>query len=78
MPDVALESTRYPWISSLAALHAIPLLGSPTLRRWDVALKCLDLFIFLPTALQEKYEVQADHSDAPKVVHNETRYRVLL
>ena len=75
MLDVALKSTRYPWISSLAALHTIPLLGSPTLRRWDVALKCLDLFIFL---LQERYEVQADHSDAPKVVHNETRYRVLV
>ena len=59
MLDVALESMCYPWTS----LHVIPLLGSPTLRCWDVALKRLDLLNFVPTEFQERYEVQADYPD---------------
>lgn len=52
MLDVVLESMRYPWISSLAVSHAIPLLGSPALYCWDVALKHPDLLNFLAACLR--------------------------
>ena len=45
--DVVSESIRYPGISSLAVTHVIPLLGSPTLHCWDIALKHPDLLNFL-------------------------------
>lgn len=61
MLDVVLESIRYPWISSLAIVHAIPLLGSPTLHCWDVASKHPDLLNFLAACMRcEDLNVRCD------------------
>lgn len=61
MLDVVLESIRYPWISALAVSHAIPLLASPTLHCWDVALKHPDLLNFLAACLRcEDLSVRCD------------------
>jgi len=61
MLDVVLESMRYPWISALAVTHAIPLLGSPTMHCWDVALKHPDLLNFLAACLRcEDLSVRCD------------------
>lgn len=61
MLDVVLESIRYPWISSLAVSHAIPLLGAPTLHCWEIALKHPDLLNFLAACLRcEDLDVRCD------------------
>ncbi|KAF9653747.1 hypothetical protein BDM02DRAFT_3182742 [Thelephora ganbajun] len=63
--DVVLESIRYPWISALAVTHAVPLLGSPTLHCWDVALKHADVLNFLAACLRcEDLSVRCDAMSA--------------
>ena len=71
MLDIVLESMRFPWISSFAVLHAIPLLGSPTLHCWDVALKHPDLLNFLAACLRcEDLGVRCDAMSAFFRLHN--------
>ena len=65
MFDVVLESMRYPWISALSVSHAIPLLASPTMHCWDVALKHPDLLNFLAACLRcEDLGVRCDAMSA--------------
>ena len=65
MFDVVLESMRYPWISALSVSHAIPLLASPTMHCWDIALKHPDLLNFLAACLRcEDLGVRCDAMSA--------------
>lgn len=65
MLDVVLECMRYPWITALSVTHAIPLLASPTLHCWDVALKHPDLLNFLAACLRcEDLSVRCDAMSA--------------
>lgn len=65
MLDAVLESMRYPWISSLSVTHAVPLLASPTLHCWDVALKHPDLLNFLAACFRcEDLSVRCDAMSA--------------